>query len=87
MMPFSPVNVVSSTKIMHAEIIGNKQIRKGDKYRIKNLLLLGESWSLKVIQFLTLLLFTNIAVIMYDADKLVNAIAEKTVNESILAVM
>ena len=87
MMPFSPVPMVSSRKIKQAEISGNKVIRKGDKYRTKDEVPFTNFWSLKVIQPLTLLLLASIAVIMYDAERLVNAMAEKTVNESILAVM
>ena len=87
MRPFSPVPMVSNRKIKQAEITGNKVIRKVDKYRTKNEVSFTDFWSVKVIQPLTLLLLASIAVIAYDVERLVNAMAEKTVNESILAVM
>ena len=86
-MPFSPVVKINNTKIKPAEVTGNKQIRKRYMLRRINDISLFDISSFKVIQFFTVLFFASNAVIEYDAERLVKAMAAKTVRESILAIM
>ena len=85
--PFSPVVKLRRTKIPTEVTKGNRHILKRYRFRVNIDISSFVLFSSSVIQLLIVLLFANNAVIAYEADRLVNAIATETFSESTLAVM